>query len=279
MDIQELDRPPGLGLLFPKAVLTGFTRGGKELPGTGYLRRGVTVEPEQLAAYNRVCGFGLTDALPATYPHILGFPMAVKLMTAPGFPFPLVGLVHIHNRITQLRPVGAHEPLELRVWAEHLAEHERGRQFDVVTEAAVDGEVVWREASTYLRRESGGGKDKKPEPPELPEPAAVWRVPQDIGRRYAKVSGDSNPIHLYPLTAKLFGFPRHIAHGMWTMARCLAAFEGRLPEAYELAVGFKLPVLLPGKVAFRTARTGGGWELDLRAAKDGRPHLAGTISG
>lgn len=279
VEVQELDSAPGLGLLYPKAVLTGFTRSGKELPGTGYLRRAVEVDRAQLAQYSRVCGFGLTDTLPVTYPHILAFPMAVKLMTAPGFPFPLVGLVHIGNRIHQLRPVRAGEPLDLRVWAQNLGAHDRGRQFEVVSEASVGEEVVWREVSTYLRREkSSGGKESRPDTPELPEPAALWRVPKDIGRRYAKVSGDSNPIHLYPLSAKLFGFPRHIAHGMWSKARCLAAFEGRLPDVYTAEVSFKLPILLPGKVAFRTEHIGAGWAFDLRAAKDGRPHLAGTIS-
>lgn len=279
VEVQELDHAPGLGLLYPKAVLTGFSRGGKELPGTGYLRRAVPVDLAHLAQYNRVCGFGLTDLLPPTYPHILAFPMAVKLMTAPGFPFPLVGLVHIGNRIEQLRPLRADQALDLRVWSQNLAGHERGRQFEVVSEASVDGELAWREVSTYLRREkSSGGKESRPETPELPEPNGVWRVAKDIGRRYAKVSGDSNPIHLHPLSAKLFGFPRHIAHGMWSKARCLAAFEGRLPAAYTAEVSFKLPILLPGKVAFRTTRIGEGWEFDLRAARDGRPHLAGTIS-
>ena len=45
------------------------------------------------------------------------------------------------------------------------------------------------------------------------------------------MSGDHNPIHLYPLTAKALGFRRQIAHGMWSLARCVAAVENRLPDA------------------------------------------------
>ena len=41
------------------------------------------------------------------------------------------------------------------------------------------------------------------------------------------MSGDHNPIHLHPLTAKALGYPRQLAHGMWSLARCVAALENR----------------------------------------------------
>jgi acyl dehydratase len=148
-------------------------------------------------------------------------------------------------------------------------------------EAEVDGGPVWRSVSTYLRKGGGSGEGKAPESkvgrgkPE--EPQSVWDVPDDIGRRYAAVSGDSNPIHLRRSTAMVFGMPRPIAHGMWTKARCLAALEGKLPEKLAVDVAFKLPVFLPSKVAFAS------WEEDdgvrafgLTSAKDGKPHLTGT---
>ena len=63
----------------------------------------------------------------------------------------------------------------------------------------------------------------------MPPGGVEWRLPGDLGRRYAAVSGDRNPIHLYALTAKAFGFPRQIAHGMWSKARCLAASRTGCP--------------------------------------------------
>jgi acyl dehydratase len=284
----ELSSPPSLKVLYPKAVLTGFRRKGGELPDTEYTLSGVRTDPAHLAAYNRVCRFRLSDELPSTYPHLLTFPLQIKLMAAADFPFPLIGSVHVANRITQTRPLRVGETLDLRVHLENLRDHPRGRQFDVVGEALVDGEVVWTDVSTYLRRGGEGGKERT-EKPEPPAATAVWHVPDDIGRRYGEVSGDRNPIHLYKLTAKMFGFPRAIAHGMWTKARCLAAFEGRLPDAYTVDVAFKLPVLLPAKVGFAADETDDGWRFDLfgatvpdvrsaGSAKHGKPHLTGTIS-
>ena len=89
---------------------------------------------------------------------------------------------------------------------------------------------MWESTSTYLRV-GKGDDDAKPERDPFDVVAGtgiVWKLPGDLGREYAAVSGDHNPIHLYPLTAKAFGFPRQIAHGMWTKARCVAAFENRL---------------------------------------------------
>ena len=90
--------------------------------------------------------------LPATYPHILAFPLHLALMTDGSFPFPAIGLVHIDNRITQHRPIRLGEPLSLRVWATPLEPHPRGRQFSLRTEARVGDELVWEEVSTNLRR-------------------------------------------------------------------------------------------------------------------------------
>lgn len=298
----DLDRMPSLGPLYRAAALRRGVAKDPVLPSREVGLDGVTVDPAHLAAYNRVCGFRLRDELPATYPHVVAFPLAMTLMTAPDFPFPLLGLIHVANRIELLRPVRFSSPLSLRVRAEALRPHERGTQLDVVTTAAVDGEVVWRDTSTYLRRTSAGtsagssggaaagrgssdgaatGRGSSDGASEAPAPNAVWRVPRRVGTDYAAVSGDRNPIHTSRLLAKVFGFPRTIAHGMWTMARCLAALEGRLPGAYTVDVAFKLPVLLPATVGFSATRQGDGqgdgWDFGVHDRRSGRPHLSGAV--
>ncbi|WP_318306007.1 MaoC family dehydratase [Amycolatopsis solani] len=274
MVIRELDSTPSLATLYPKALL-GFRKTGSALPDTELVRTGVVVDPAHLAAYNTVCGFRLSDELPATYPHLLAFPLQMALMTEPGFPFPLLGMVHVANRITQHRALRLSEPVTIRVRAENLRDHEKGRQFDVVSEAWSGDDLVWVDVSTYLRR-GGGSSSSRREQLAPPTPDAIWRIPGDIGRRYAEVSGDRNPIHLHPLTAKLFGFPKAIAHGMWTKAHALAAFEGRLPAAFTIDVKFKQPVLLPAKAGFTSWSGPEGWAFELWSKA--KPHLEGTIT-
>ncbi len=276
----EVDAAPNLSALYLKAAVSGPIRRGGELPETEYVRRDIAIDQAHLAEYDRVCGFGLRDVLPATYPHVLSFGLSVRLMTDPGFPFPLVGLVHVANSITVHRPVLVTDLLTQRVRVANLRPHPKGRQLDVITETSVEDEVVWSETSTYLRR--GKSDDSAPRAERAAEieagsPAAFWRVPADQGRRYAAVSGDRNPIHLRALTAKAFGFPRAIAHGMWTKARALAALEGRLPESYTVDVDFVKPLLLPSKVEFTELgdpRVGATFAVHSRS---GKPHLLGRV--
>jgi acyl dehydratase len=288
-EVRELDSAPSMRVLYPKAGLgaarglfsrlPGVGGGASELPDVEVRLGGFEVDRDHLAEYNRVCGFRLSDVLPPTYPHILAFPLQMELMTRGDFPFAVVGLVHIRNRIKLTRAIRADERLDLRVWVEDLRPHEKGMQFEMRAEASVLGdEVVYRSWSTYLRRgESSGSARKEPSEREEPRRAqAQWKLPGDTGRSYAAVSGDSNPIHMHALSARLFGMPSAIAHGMYMKARCLAALEGHLPDALEADVRFKLPVRIPGTVSFASWPEGDGRGFSVRDAKNEKPHLSGS---
>lgn len=271
----------GLGTLYAKAAVTSVGPRAHTLPDTE-LHRSVTVDRAHLAGYARVCGFSFGDALPATYPHLLAFPLQVQLMADRSFPLPLPGLVHVANTITVHRRIDASDALEVRVRAERFVAHPKGAQVDLVGEISARGEPVWDGRSTYLARGAKAPSGEAASAPEPPEPlggaaTATWRVDAGTGRRYAAVSGDVNPIHLHPLTAKAFGFPRAIAHGMWTAAHALAALEGRLPDAPTYEVEFGRPLLLPSTVELRTRPAYGGWDLDVTSR--GKPHLTGKIRG
>jgi MaoC dehydratase-like protein len=241
----------------------------------------VEIERGRLVAYTRVCKFPLRDQLPPTYPHIIAFPLHLALMTDKQFPFPALGLVHVANEIVQHRPILVTEDLQIRVHATPLEPHPRGRQFTLRSEVRVGDELVWEEGSTILKR--GGTSEESPrkpsrdERPELPA-TATWRLPGDLGRRYASVSGDMNPIHMHQLSAKAFGFPTAIAHGMWTKARCLAALHPRLPDSFSTEVQFRKPILLPATVDFGEASEPDGIRFSVRGAGKGTPHLDGSVS-
>ncbi|HEY3727325.1 MAG TPA: MaoC/PaaZ C-terminal domain-containing protein [Solirubrobacteraceae bacterium] len=290
-DDRELSSAPSMLPMFARAgvaMIPGASRlpfvggGGGEIPEQALALRDVEIDRDRLAAYDRVCGFAVGDTLPPTYPHMLAFPLHLALMTSGRFPFPAIGLVHISNRIVQYRPIDAGERLSLRVWAGRVQPHPRGQQFAIHTEAKVGDEVVWTESSTNLKRGKGSGEPLQSDDPPSAEglPAtATWRCSGDLGRRYGAVSGDLNPIHVHPLTARLFGFPSAIAHGMWTKARCLAALGAQLPAAFTVRVAFKRPILLPATVQFAEAAGAGVGEIafGVRDAKRDTPHLDGLV--
>jgi acyl dehydratase len=278
--------------LIPGASLLPFVPGrGADVPDLELNLEGVTPDAEAVAAYAKVCGFSLRDHLPPTYPHVLAFPLHMAVMADGSFPFGAVGLVHIENRIVQHRPLGLGEELKLVVRPTPLKPHKRGQTFGLLTEAWSGKQKAWESESTMLRRGGEGVVEvstamrtkAQPHPDDEDDdgreltPSAEWRLGGDLGRRYAAVSGDRNPIHMHALTAKPLGFPSAIAHGMWTKARCLAALEGRLPDAFSVDVRFRKPIRLPGKVEFLSDAGNEEIEFAVRDARRQIPHLDGHL--
>ncbi|MGH8530265.1 MAG: MaoC/PaaZ C-terminal domain-containing protein [Nevskiales bacterium] len=272
------------------SLLTSYLRAATARPGGGAIprmdavQRAVAVDAGKLADYRKVCGFAAGRHLPVTFPHILAAPLHLGLLTQKTFPLRLLGLVHVRNVIRQMRPLAPDERLDLHVFVEGQREVPNGIEFDLVTE--VDdalGRRVWESVSSNLSRRKS--KDKRGSPPKRHGEEVIqyehterWKVPGNIGRRYAGVSGDVNPIHLTWLTARALGFPRAIAHGMWSLARCAAAFEREQPAgAFQLSVAFKLPVLLPAKVQLQYRRHDGALHYVLSSADGSKPHLAGEL--
>ncbi|WP_085595320.1 MULTISPECIES: MaoC/PaaZ C-terminal domain-containing protein [unclassified Pseudomonas] len=275
----ELNIPAPLPKLFLKAALRRKIS-GTHLPDQG-LRCLISLDPGQLAAYRKVCGFTDNGLLPVTYPHVLAFPLQMQLLTASDFPFPLLGLVHLGNRIRVLRPMGNVSSVRVGVRVGNLRAHAKGATFDLVT--SIDDLLgpLWEARSEMLCRGvklAASGPAPTPaerEPGPGLEAVANWRAESDIGRRYAKVSGDYNPIHLSAWSARLFGFPQAIAHGLWSKARTLAALEQHLPTAgVQITVRFAKPVLLPGEVRLLASAAGSSGDLQL-LGKGGLQHMQG----
>jgi hypothetical protein len=305
MTMRNLDSSPSILPLYARAaapLIPGASRlpfvpgRGKDVPDLELSLAGVRPGLDAVAAYSRVCGFALRDQLPPTYPHVLAFPLHMAVMADGSFPFGAVGLVHVENRIVQHRPLGLSEELKLVVRPTALEPHRSGHTFGLVTEAWIADEKAWESTSTMLRRGPSQSAvevptatrlkarphgdvdgDDSSEPEDELNASAQWRLGGELGRRYGAVSGDRNPIHMHSLTAKPLGFPSAIAHGMWTKARCLAALEGRLPDAFAVGVRFRKPIRLPGKVEFLSAAGREEIHFAVRDAKRHTPHLDGTV--
>ena len=279
MLIEEISSQPQVLKLYPRALLNSLLPHKRQgLPDEGLRLAGVSTDMAHLDRYRRVCGFKPGATLPVTYPHMLAFPLHMALMTSGNFPYPLLGLVHIANRIEQYRPLPTQQGIDIECYFGEEQEHEKGRVFSIVTQAHIDGEKFWESQSSMLHRcksSLAASERKAPLPP--PTSSATWSLDEGLGRRYARVSGDYNPIHLHALSARLFGFDRAIAHGMWSKARCLAALADELAPAYSVDVQFKLPILLPASVDFSHHRQGLGLEFALHDHATGKPHLSAQV--
>ena len=288
--VVELDGPPDLRRLYARAVAGAAaavgpptTIGPDDLPHTALLLRGLRPDADRLTAYQQLVGEPVSDDLPAGFVHVLAFPVATAHLI--DVPLPLLGMVHLANRVTQHRPVRLGEELDVRVHATGLRAHRKGVSLDVVAEVLADDDVVWHGVSTYLAKgariagDDAGAQDTARPEFTAPAPTGSWRLTPDVGRRYAAVSGDRNPIHTSRVAARAFGFPRRIAHGMYTAARALAEVgPSARGEAFEWEVAFARPVLLPSTVAVRISPVAGSGPGELTFAVWSRGlHLSGSV--
>ena len=278
---QHLSESPNIFSLFSKAALPKKARKNIIIPELSVDLKGIKTDEQLLKQYSRVCGFESKAHLPATFPHIMAFPLHMKLLTDSKFPLPLLGLVHLKNSITQYRPLNSNEIIDLSCSLSKERNTVIGTQFDIITKAMVAGKVVWEESSTILHRTKKTAAKGKKIHPSLPSytNTEAWVLSTKLGRQYAKVSSDFNLIHLYSWSAKIFGFDKAIIHGMWTKTRCIAALTDQLgDQPFNVDVDFKLPVFLPDTVKFNWQQEGKAINFQLLNKNQTKPHLKGGIT-
>lgn len=284
-----LEASPSLASLYAKAagarlaaLLPGGKPAGGALPEVEHHLEGLQVDAAKLVAYQRLMGDTVRDELPSVFVHGMVFPLAMSVMVRKDFPLPLLGMVHLANQVTHLRPISPGATLWATARAVNLREHRAGTQLDLVVEAGEGADMVWRGVSTYLAR--GVWPGARPSAPATPRPhrdnperTASWRLAADTGRAYAAVLGDYNPIHLSAALARALGMKRAIAHGMYLAGRALASAAPH-GVGYDWGIEFATPVFLPSSVdvAIRAGEretTFSGW-----GARSGKPHFSGSVT-
>lgn len=275
--------PPSLLPMYVRAVLprTADTS-DPVLPAVTASLLGAATNTRALKRYRDICGFGNSAQLPLTWPHILAFPLHMKLLTDARFPLPLLGLVHLGNSITQYREIGVGENLDIQVHLGNPQRTRRGIEFELLTDAWSAGRLVWQESSVTLFRQPEESSSDKPaaRSPESPGFANTLEITasESVGRRYASVSGDRNPIHLHALSAKAFGFSRAIAHGMWSLAHSMALLEQQedwKPGALTVGCQFRKPLFLPGRARLNWQGAPSGMDFQLLNDQGGSLCLSG----
>lgn len=242
--------------------------------------RSVVISPRHVRRYREACAMAPADTVPVSYPHVLAMPLHMQLFIAEQFPAKVLGLIHLRNSIRALKPVPVGRELQLRAEVDTVRRTDIGQEYDIVTRFRDRGEVIWEEVSTmFARNPNAQGKRERLDRSAHPNDDTVKTVTADIdvktGWRYAKVSGDFNPIHLTARTARMFGFKQAVAHGMWSMARCLAEAEPLLPPGkVRVDTQFKLPVYLPSQAILRVWPSSSGLDISMATPKGDRLHLA-----
>lgn len=222
------------------------------------------------------------DSVPLTYWHVRFFGLRAFLAAHRGAPFPLPGMVHLYDHITQHRPISPDETLRVECRFGRLLTHEKGTAFETLTELYCGEELVWEEntVNLYLGKVIRGEAETESIPIELSPDCRVVNLDLDSGkgREYAAVSGDYNPIHLNSVGARLFGFKRHLLHGWYGVNRCLAPYHEELKGKARLFASFKKPLFLPAHVSLKTEKRGNEIAYEVADAHESFPHVKGFLA-
>lgn len=283
IDLQFERLPSMPGLLARGAVVRKKPVSNPDFPRAEVRGHQVVADPTKVQQYSQVCGFDQSaGTLPLTYPHVLAFRLHMEMLLQKAFPITPMGLVHVRNDIIQHKaiPLAAAMDIRCNLHAHRLVDS--GVEFDIRSEVSVDNELLWEDMSVFMARlPQKNAKRSRPKRPEMKNFAnsEQWQLAGNLGRRYAAASGDYNPIHLYAPTARLLGFKRQIAHGMWSKARCVAAMQPQLgTDQCQVQVAFKTPIFLPATVALHYEAGESSIDFELRNETGKRPHLTGCIS-
>ncbi|WNG25405.1 acyl dehydratase [Cystobacter fuscus] len=287
--VLEFDVLPSLPRELLRAALSSRAARPADVPRLEARMRHLRADPRALTRYREVTGFPVDGFLPLTYPQVLVTPLHLAVLNHSEFPYRLLGMIHVRNRIQQWRRLREGATLSVHVWVEGQREVRQGREMEVHTRVEEGGALAWSAVTTMLRRLPGAAERSRgarspftPDPEEEARFASSrtehWTVREDTGRRYALASGDFNPIHLHALTARPFGFSRAIAHGMWTVGRGVAAL-GQVAEAPALTLtsDFRRPLLLPAQAVFQAAALAEGATAYRVRGEDLTPYVLGEL--
>ena len=284
----RVTRVPSIPKLFATLIALSFARKSRlaedaSLENVRTVFEGWQLDPAQISRFKSVCGYGDDGhPVPAPYIQTLFIGLVSRFIGSPHFPINPMGLIQVGQSFCLERPIALSESLDLSCTLKDMTQTPRGITTRMSFEAESKGGLVWQGIATYFTRaKNPPPKDRSQKVEEAGLPVReVIRVPANTGRRYASVSRDFNPHHLYPWTAKLIGFKRAIAHGIWSLARAGASLEKAYgyPEHLEMEGALKLPIFLPSTVTLGYEKQEEGIRFELRDEKRALPHLKGTFS-
>ncbi len=304
----DLRHPPAVASLYLRSLFDRRPGSLKNPDAAGRVEariREVTPAAATLARYRAVCGFAPSPWLPISFPHVLAAGLHLRMLLSPAFPVRLPGLVHIWHEIEQVQPIPEGVALEVGSWIDGVTIGSRGAEFCLHTVVHGDGGVSWKEKTGFLARhmvppaEEGGSLTTKSTPKAesktvsksasnpvsnaavSPEPEfsqlARYELAANLGRRYARASGDYNPIHLFRATARAFGFKAAIAHGMWSLARCAATLMPEDESKVRIKVQFRRPLMLPATAVLEAGPAEASRHFRLFAGDNKTTYLTGLM--
>ncbi|CAN5623595.1 hypothetical protein BH23GEM6_BH23GEM6_03300 [soil metagenome] len=202
-----------------------------------------------------VRGGVLTPAYSATWETA----MALHLLAAAGEGIPRAGLIHLESEMVQIRCLGREELISTRMELEGTEQTSGGTVFTIRSrnwngsgQLCTDGSTKLLLRDRSVGRAGGLARGGRTSRDDSWHELTRWKLTGGHGRRYARASGDYNPIHLWAVTSRPLGFSRPILQGFCLQALVAHALiqcwmRGEPSGLRRLRIAFKAPLPLPSE--------------------------------
>ncbi len=290
--VVELKGHPSMFYVFTKALFISMFRSNSIKDETAILKSRFIIKnfqfnKEIILNYKKICGFSKNEAdiVPISYLQSLFIGLFGKYIISSYFPITPLGLIHTFQSFEQKRAIKNSESIDLSCSLIEVNKTQKGIETTFKLDVVSNDEIVWEGLSIFLTKTKKKKKKRLSKKEEIIlEKKDTIDVPKGTGLKYAKVSGDYNPHHLYATLAKVFGFKKAIAHGMWSLGSVIASIDKTYPldEKCKIEAFFKLPIFMPATTAlgYEPEKNDQGNTIvhfELRDNQEGLPHLKGRV--
>lgn len=276
----------GLGALWPSAgwqSKLGF-------PTFSFIWRDYRIGADLLRELQRLAGgddVATTDRLLLLAPHVTGFRLTLAMLMHPDWPLPIWQALQLRNRLIRSGDLKIAVPSDLIAQATAWRVHDKGIELDVHVQLLQGADCPWESVTTFYYRGrfapplthgplEGAALISPTIDPAL-APVAHWNVDGDRRLRFARLTGDGNPLHLLDAYARRTGFAAASAHPQRIAAQCLGHLAPS-PPPRQLDLWLKGPVYYGRAVTLRETRSDHGDDFALWVDGDERAAMVGRIS-
>lgn len=265
-------KPPSLGLIYLRSAFGAVTKKHTLPSSVTTLPSNLPQETLQFAVDRQHVGQFLNcmgsskpedskNRLPFAYLQCYLASLPMNILSSGAFPLNIVGMVHETIRIQSHQYVLLDQSDNLKAtcaFEPNIGRSEKGDWvFTAVTNVEQNSNPVMTITNSYLVLNPKRNTIKIDKPvvarPDYDKDwtaIADWNLPTSTGADFAKVNGDINPIHMNKLSASLFGYKSHIAHGMYSVCKLAGEIEKNWPQledtsSFDLQARFSRPVFLP----------------------------------
>ena len=259
-------------------------------------RTEIRVDPARVADYARATG---GEAVPAFFdPQPVAPPfycatwetaLALEMFAGMETPLPLGAMVHVSTEMVWARPLPPGDAVRCRVELDRVERTPRGLKLTVLSRNWMGAGQLCSQGTSVFMVRTRAPDGESPRPPRTAEPPdegewselARWPLAAGAGRRYARVSGDYNPIHLWPWTARPFGFRAPILHGYATAARTAHTLiaqrlRGDPAALRRMRIAFRAPLPLPSTALLLIDESAAEHRFRVASADGAIVHAEGT---